>query len=91
MVRASQTVVEVGDPAIKQRRQGQPARTLMSFLLHKQGMSFDRVIDVGVERVQRPGLTWDASNCDARAWSRRRSPTTRPSWTLTSFTDAPTR
>ncbi len=86
MVRASsQTVVEVGDPAIKRRRRGQPvgcgaggyvgdyvpmyfaAQTSMSFLLHKQGMSFERVIylQTSVERVQTLGLTWAVSNRNA--------------------------
>jgi hypothetical protein len=98
MVRASsQTVVEVGDPAIKERRRGQPVgcgaggsvgdyvpmyftpRTSMSFLLHKRGMCFERVVylQTSVERVQALGLTWVVSNRNAAQ-------------ALAEFTDDPT-
>lgn len=86
MVReSSQTIVEVGNAAIKERRRGQPvgcgaggyvgdyapmyfaARNSMSFLLYKQGISFERVIylQTSVERVQALGLTWVVSNRNA--------------------------
>lgn len=42
-------------------------QTSMSYTLHKQGISFDRVIylQTSVERVQTLGLTWVASNRNA--------------------------